>query len=72
MVACLDNRLEVLSLLLLCMLWTPTWLPVADCSPARLLCVTDRLLRERIRKSRSAQALDNFEDWDKWEQDLQR
>lgn len=28
---------------------------------------TDRLLRERIRKSRSAQALDHLEEWDKWD-----
>jgi hypothetical protein len=31
---------------------------------------TDRLLRERIRKSRSAQALDHLEEWDKWDADL--
>jgi hypothetical protein len=36
-----------------------------------LLVVADRLLRERIRKSRSAQALDHLEEWDMWEgQDL--
>jgi predicted nucleic acid-binding protein len=36
-----------------------------------LLLVPDRLLRERIRKSRSAQALDHLEEWDMWEgQDL--
>jgi hypothetical protein len=36
-----------------------------------LLLLADRLLRERIRKSRSAQALDHLEEWDMWEgQDL--
>jgi hypothetical protein len=36
-----------------------------------LLLLPDRLLRERIRKSRSAQALDHLEEWDMWEgQDL--
>lgn len=32
--------------------------------------LADRLLRERIRKSRSAQALDHLEEWDKWDADL--
>jgi hypothetical protein len=36
-----------------------------------LMLLPDRLLRERIRKSRSAQALDHLEEWDMWEgQDL--
>ena len=43
-------------------------LPLPPPLPAPL--PTDRLLRERIRKSRSAQALDHLEEWDKWDADL--